>query len=203
MARVGFPSLRHTGDRRLICLVPGIPRIGLDEMPDALRATLEPRVTRLGYLGEFFQLAAHQPEALRLAIAYLDELKAALPPRLVEVVAITVSARTDNAFERVQHERVALRIGFTPDEVAALGGGDGARCTTLSDLERAVSDLAARGVASAGNDTPHDFAGVVELAGAATAVACVLLIGHYTGFCIAANTWELTPPVASPLPATP
>lgn len=55
-----------------------IERLELDQMPDDLRAALEPRVERLGYVGEFFRCAAHQPAALRSFMAFTDDLKAAL-----------------------------------------------------------------------------------------------------------------------------
>ena len=41
-----------------------IPRLSQEELHPSLAAMLQPRVKRLGYLGEFFKCAAHQPEAL-------------------------------------------------------------------------------------------------------------------------------------------
>ena len=85
-----------------------------------LRSRLKARVDRLGYLGEFFQVAAHQPEALAGFIAFTEALKEHLDWRLAEVIALTVATETGNAYERVQHERLALTLGMTESEVRGL-----------------------------------------------------------------------------------
>ena len=89
-----------------------IPRLSLSQMPQTLAEMLKPRVQRLGYLGEFFQCAANQPEALICFQEFTEALKHALPDRLTEVVALTVAQLMENAYERVQHERLSLKLGF-------------------------------------------------------------------------------------------
>src|SRR5688572_28900322 len=83
-------------------------RIQLGDLPPALAATLAPRVARLGYLGEFFQCAAHQPEALGAFIAFTERSKDDLPFELVEIIALTCAVWMGNAYERHQHERLCL-----------------------------------------------------------------------------------------------
>ena len=56
-----------------------IQRLGLDSLPGSLRALLRSRVERLGYLGEFFQVAGHQPDALAGFVTLTEALKDALP----------------------------------------------------------------------------------------------------------------------------
>src|SRR5262245_3556170 len=82
-----------------------IPRIPMDSMPPVMAQMLRPKVERLGYLGEFFQCAANQPDALISFMQFTDDLKAALPDNLTEIVALTVSAFMSNTYERHQQER--------------------------------------------------------------------------------------------------
>ena len=89
-----------------------IARVGFDELDPALREVLRPRVERLGYLGEFFQCAAHQPEALISLNSLTEQLRGALPDDAAEIVALTVAAVTGNDYERHQHERLSLKLGF-------------------------------------------------------------------------------------------
>src|SRR5690349_8264647 len=126
------------------------PRIPFEELPPDLREQLAPRVERLGYLGEFFQVAAHQPEALGHFVAFTETLKTALAARLVEAIALTVASATRNDYERVQHERLALKVGLTQLEVLALAAGETDDVATFSATERAAIALAADVVSARG-----------------------------------------------------
>src|SRR5271168_2385328 len=92
-----------------------IPRLSTDEMPSDLASFLAPRVERLGYLGEFFQCTAHQPDALLSFLQFTDHLKHALPNDLSEVIALSIAVLMDNAYERVQHERLSRKLGFSDE----------------------------------------------------------------------------------------
>src|ERR1700735_5325140 len=101
-----------------------IPRLSAKEMPPELASFLHPRIKRLGYLGEFFQCTAHQPEALLSFLEFTEHLKDALATNLVEVVALSVAMLMDNAYDRVQHERLSLSLGFGEEwlrDVLSLG----------------------------------------------------------------------------------
>ena len=89
-----------------------IPRLTREKLHPALQAYLRPRIERLGYLGEFFQCAGHQPEALLSFLEFTDHLKHALPNNLTEIVSLTVAQLMNNSYERVQHERLSLKLGF-------------------------------------------------------------------------------------------
>src|SRR5262249_9663269 len=89
-----------------------IPRLSAEQLPTDVADMLRPRVERLGYLGEFFKCAAHQPAALVSFMAFTEDLKKALPDRLTEIVALTVSTELENAYERHQHERLSLKLGY-------------------------------------------------------------------------------------------
>ena len=61
-----------------------IPRLEFETLAPDLAKVLGPRVERLGYLGEFFKCAGHQPAALLSFIDFTEHSKKALPQRLVE-----------------------------------------------------------------------------------------------------------------------
>src|SRR5260370_24095071 len=94
-----------------------IPRLSREKLHPELEAFLQPRVERLGYLGEFFQCAAHQPKALLSFMTFTEELRKAMPEKLTETVALSVSNLMDNAYERVHHERPSLKLGFGKSRV--------------------------------------------------------------------------------------
>ncbi|HEX4905196.1 MAG TPA: carboxymuconolactone decarboxylase family protein [Acidimicrobiales bacterium] len=165
-----------------------IARIGFDELDPELREVLRPRVERLGYLGEFFQCAAHQPEALISLNALTEQLRGALPDDAAEIVALTVATVTGNDYERHQHERLSLKLGF--DEawirtVIALEEG--------GIIQRTVLDL----LADRGRGADVDALAAEK--GDAFAVAVLLLTGRYLMHSTVVNALGLAPPVPSPL----
>src|SRR5438132_13859295 len=94
-----------------------IARLSCSELDPQLAAMLRPKVERLNYLGEFFQCTGHQPRALMSFYSLTEDLKDALPDNLTELVALTIAAKMRNAYERVQHERLALKLGFSERRV--------------------------------------------------------------------------------------
>ena len=164
-----------------------IRRIGFDELEPGLREVLAPRVERLGYLGEFFQCAAHQPEALISLNALTEQLRGALPDDAAEIVALTVAAATGNDYERHQHERLSLKLGFSEDwirGVTSMEEGGIVQRTVLALLED-------RGRGA-------DVDALAADKGDAFAVAVLLLTGRYLMHSTVVNALGLAPPVASP-----
>src|SRR5690606_37292860 len=92
-------------------------RFEFDELPQPVADRLAARVKRLGYLGEFFRCTAHQPEALAAFIDFTEAGKGGLPNTLVETIALTCAGWMGNAYERNQHERLCLKLGFSRDWV--------------------------------------------------------------------------------------
>ena len=112
-----------------------IPRLSREELPPEVAARLRPGIERLGYLGEFFQCAAHQPAALMSFLAFSDDLEHALPARLRAKVALTVAAELDNAYDRHQQERLCLKLGFGDAWVRAIEERDPSHAKFLSAAE--------------------------------------------------------------------
>jgi len=178
-----------------------IPRLSAGEMPAELAEMLRPRVERLGYLGEFFQCAAHQPKALMSFMRFTEDLKQALPDNFTEVVALTVASLMENRYERVQHERLSLKLGFDKAWVRDVLSLAPDREGCLSEEERGVQRLVLAVVARRGHDTESELQTVVETVGSGKAIALLLLIGRYVTHAFVVNSLGLTAPVPSPLEA--
>jgi hypothetical protein len=176
-----------------------IPRLDAGELPPDVARMLAPRVERLGYLGEFFRVAAHQPSALISFMAFTEDLKRALTDRITETVALTVSTELENPYERHQHERLSLKLGFGEPWIRAVEALDPAGAEALGEAERRVQALTLAVVRRHGKDTTDELDRVVETIGAAQAVAVLMLVGRYVTHALMVNALELAPPVASPL----
>jgi hypothetical protein len=193
-----------------------IPRLPADELRSDVADMLRPRVERLGYLGEFFKCAAHQPAALMSFMAFTEDLKRALPERLTETVALTVSTELENAYERHQHERLCLTLGFGEPWIRAVEalepnadvarpprGHDGAAGSpappVLSDAERRIRTLTLAVVRRHGKGATVELDAVVAAIGHEQAVGVLMLIGRYVTHALMVNALDLAPPVASPI----
>lgn len=176
------------------------PRLTYEQLTPELQQLLAPRVQRLGYLGGFFAVAGHQPDALCGFVRYTESLKAALPWRLTEAIALTVAAASGNDYERVQHERLALALGMSQDEVRALVGDrvrtDGAG---FAPEERAAVLLAHALLGADWAQARRAHAELTAHCGAETAIGCCMVAARYLAHAAMAHCWALKPPVASPL----
>ena len=171
-----------------------IPRLTAKEMPPALASFLSPRIERLGYLGEFFQCTAHQPDALLSFLEFTEHLKHALPANLTEIVALSVAALMDNDYERIQHERLCRRLGFSADwlrEVLSLGAGDQ---PNLSQEEIVVQKLVISVAQRGGRNTRAELGAVTRTFGPEKSIAVLMLIGRYMSHALIVNTLGLAPP---------
>jgi alkylhydroperoxidase family enzyme len=177
-------------------------RIAYDDLPDELQEKLAARVRRLGYLGEFFQVAAHQPAALAGFIDYTEALKDSLPARLVETIALSMAAATGNAYERVQHERLALKLGIPEPQIRALVSRRASTDEGFSELELAAIRLSFDVIDARGGSCESSYSRVASLTDDATAVGCLMTAVRYLAHSTMANTWGLAAPGKSPLAET-
>jgi hypothetical protein len=174
-----------------------LARIGFDELPPELAAALEPRVKRLGYLGEFFKCAAHQPEALLAFMKFTECSKQGLQSALVEVIALSVAGWTANAYERNQHERLCIRSGASKNWIAAVNELNPDRDSPMTAQERALQRLVITILESRGNGATAQFEEIVASLGNAAAMAVLMVIGRYVVHGLIVNTLALSPPVPS------
>lgn len=174
-----------------------LSRLELDELPPALALALQPRVKRLGYLGEFFKCAAHQPEALEAFMKFTEYGKQGLPSALVEVIALSVAGWSANAYERNQHERLCIRSGFSRDWVAAVNELNPERDSAMTAQERALQRLVITILESRGKGATAQFEQIVAALGNSAAIAVLMVIGRYVVHGLIVNTLALSPPVPS------
>jgi alkylhydroperoxidase family enzyme len=164
--------------------------IDFADLEPALQDALRPRFERLGYLGDFFRVMAHQPAALLHFDRFTEETKRALGAAHAELIALTAATRLGNDYERHQHERLSLKLGFTEDwirSVTALEEGGLVQRAVLALLEdRGRGALPLVDELAAAHGDPF-------------AVAVVLLAGRYLMHSTFVNALGLAPPVASPL----
>src|SRR2546427_7670763 len=178
-----------------------IPRLDFEELAPDVADLLRPRVARLGYLGEFFRCAAHQPAALISFMALTEDLKRALPDRITETVALSVSAELGNAYERHQHERLSIKLGFGEDWIRAVESLEPDH-SAIGETERRVQTLTLAVIRRHGHGTSGELELVVASIGHEQAIAVLMLIGRYVTHALMVNALELQPPVPSPLEAT-
>lgn len=174
-----------------------IPRLEMDALEPELARALEPRVTRLGYLGEFFKCTAHTPQALLKFMEFTEALKAPLSKKLTETVALTVACATGNNYERHQHERLSIKLGFGHDWVAAVETLQAEEAPNLSPEERATQAFVLAALKGFGRECESEWAKVVQVLDVEQAIAVLLLAGRYATHTIVVNTLGLEPPVPS------
>lgn len=174
-----------------------IPRLELGDMRTDLATYLEPRVKRLGYLGELFKCAGHAPGVLLDFMHFTDALKEALPERLTETGALTVAALMNNEYERNQHERLSVRLGFGRDWVAEVNQLEPDKSKLMSEAERGVQKYAVAAIETRGQDVADEFAALSRILSPGEAMAVVMLIGRYVTHALMVNTLRLKPPVPS------
>lgn len=174
-----------------------IPRLELDHMPADLQGYLGPRVKRLKYLGELFKCAANTPAVLLSFMHFTDALKDALPDRLTEAAVLTTATLMKNDYERNQHERLSVRLGYGRDWVAEVEKLAPDAATLMSEPERAVQRYVIRAIDSRGTNVQAEFDALAALLSPGEAVAIVMLVGRYITHALVVNTLQLKPPVPS------
>jgi hypothetical protein len=175
----------------------GIPRLAFEAIDPAVQALLKPTVDRLGYFGEFFQVAAHVNGAIPAFMQYTGAVKAPLTDAYNEVLALTVCGALEADYERIQHERLAKRLGFSLDWIAAASGRPGSTVSVLQDDERKLQALAIAMVSSHGLRCAGELAAVVAMVGPEKAVAALLQISRFVSIALLCNALSLTLPVPS------
>ena len=176
-----------------------IPKLAFEELAPEVSERLAAKVERLGYLGDFFAYAGHQPAALSAFIDFTDRLREAVPFRFSEVVALTVAARTGNDYERVQHERLSLANGCSESWVRAVLALDPAADAELAHEEACVQRFVLVALASGGHGAGSEFRAVVDTLGTDVAVAVLLTVARYAAHSLVANVLSLEAPVPSPI----
>lgn len=177
--------------------MPLIPRLNLPDMRADLQQYLGPRVARLKYLGELFQCVGHAPGVLLSFMHFTDALKDALPDPLTEAAVLTTATLMNNRYERNQHERLSIRLGYSAEWIAEVEALKPELAHHMSDDEIAVQRYTIAAIESRGLKVQAEFEAMTKRLGPAQAIAIVMLVGRYITHAIAVNTLGLAPPVPS------
>ena len=180
-----------------------IPRLAFEDVDDALRAQLKPTVDRLGYFGEFFQVAAHVPGAVPAFMTYTAAVKAPLADAQNEVLALTVCSMLEADYERIQHERLATKLGLAREWIAAAESRTGSHASALKEDERLLQVLAQAMVTRHGLRCDDELRAVTAALGPPRAVAALLQISRFVTIALLCNAMQLELPVPSIFDAQP
>jgi alkylhydroperoxidase family enzyme len=172
-----------------------LPQLEFAQLDARLQEYLRPTVERLGYLGEFFQVVGHVPGALIEFMEYTKAVKAPLTDAENEVLALSVCSFLGADYERIQHERLARRLGFSLDWIAAAMGRSDAGA--LKPEERALRDLALGVSRRGGKECTAEIAAVARLLGPEKTMAVLLQITRFGMIAALCNALNLRLPVKS------
>lgn len=175
----------------------GLKRLSLDEIEPALRTELEPTVAKIGYFGEFFQVFGTVPGAISAFLGYTKAVKAPLTDNENEVLALAVCAVMGDSYERIQHERLSVRLGLSTAWIAAAEGRERADISLLRPEEVALRKLALAIVSSHGKSCRPAVAEAVSMLGAQKTAAALLQVTRFMGIATLCNALEMSVPVPS------
>lgn len=174
-----------------------LPRIPYEEFDPALKEALRPKVERLGYCGEIWQVGANVPKSTLSFCNLTEDLKDEMPMKVVELVALTVAGVMGNVYERNQHENLADKLGYGRDWIASVNKLEGDAATGLSDDERKIQKFVIAAIYRRGMDCETMFADVVKAVGPKTATGVLMSVGRCMMHAIFRNVLDLAPPVKS------
>lgn len=171
--------------------------IDYDALPQGLSDLLRPKVERLGYLGDFFRHMAHAPAPLEAFIRFTETTLAQVPKSLAEVIALSIATETENAYERTQHERLSIALGFSAEWVGAVCLLSPDDAPGLTSEERLVQKLALDAVRTHGRTAQAHVAAANQIFDPEILASLLFLIGRYTAHAAISNLLGLKAPVAS------
>ena len=174
-----------------------IPTLSFSQLPRSIATLLQAKFERLGYLGEFFAKTAHQEKALEAFIHFTDASKGALDMRIVELIALSVATMKDIPYEKNQHERLSIRLGYGRDWIADVEALDPSKASVLSDEDKIVQRFIIDSVARDGVDVTEQLDAVVDFFGYENAVAVIMVMARYTSHALMVNCLKIGPPVPS------
>jgi alkylhydroperoxidase family enzyme len=174
-----------------------IPRIPFEEFGAELRESLRPKVERLGYCGEIWQIGANVPKSMYYFSELTEALKDEMDMRLVELVALTVAGVMGNTYERHQHERLAEKLGYGRDWIAQVNELQAQTGKLMTDAECAVQNFVIAAIERRGHDSADLFKKMAKAVGPKNATGILLSVGRCVMHALFRNALGLEPPVAS------
>ncbi len=174
-----------------------IPRIDYEDFAHDLKESLRPKVERLGYCGEIWQIGANVPKSTYYFCELTEALKEEIDAKLVELVALTAAGVMGNIYEKNQHERLADKLGYGRDWIAQVNELQAEKGRHMSDGECAVQKFAMAAIYRRGHDCQEMFKDVVKAVGPQQATGILFSVGRCVMHALFRNTLGLEPPVTS------
>ena len=174
-----------------------IPRIEFEDFAHDLKESLRPKVERLGYCGEIWQIGANVPQSMFQFCELTEALKSEIDMKYVELVALTAAGVMGNTYEKNQHERLANSLDYGREWIAQVNELQAEPGGHMSDAECAVQKFAMAAIYRRGHDCQELFKDVIEAVGPEQATGILLSVGRCVMHAIFRNTLGLEPPVAS------
>ena len=174
-----------------------IPRIEFEAFAEQLRESLRPKVERLGYCGEIWQIGANTPKSTFHFSELTESLKEEMEAKTVELVALTAAGVMGNVYERNQHERLADKLGFGRDWIAQVNELQAEKGKHMTDGECAIQKFVMAAIFRRGHDCTRLFQDVITAVGPEQAVGVLWSVGRCVIHALSRNTLGLEPPVGS------
>ncbi len=174
-----------------------IPRIPFDDFAHDLKESLRPKVERLGYCGEIWQIGANAPQSTFQFCELTEALKEEIDAKLVELVALTAAGVMGNTYERNQHEQLADKLGYGRDWIAQVNELQAEKGKLMSDGECAVQKFVIASIYRRGHDCTDMFKDVIAAVGPGQATGILFSVGRCVMHALFRNTLGLEPPVGS------
>lgn len=174
-----------------------IPRIPYEDFAHDLKESLRPKVERLGYCGEIWQIGANVPKSTYYFCELTEALKEEIDQKVVELVALTAAGVMGNVYERNQHERLADKLGYGRDWIAQVNELQAEKGKHMSDGECAVQKFVIASILRRGHDCQPLFKDVIAAIGPEQATGVLFSVGRCVMHAIFRNTLGLEPPVTS------
>jgi hypothetical protein len=174
-----------------------VHHIDFAALPATEAEYLRPVVDRLGYFGDFFKVLANVPGAIVGFMEYTKAVKQPLDDGENEVIALAVCAGTGADYERIQHERLAQRLGFSLEWIAAASGREGASPAVLSDTERLLRRMVEAFLAGGATALRPIVAEAADAIGSTRTMAALLQLTRYAGIATLCTALQLELPVNS------
>lgn len=174
-----------------------IPRIDYEDFAHDLKESLRPKVERLGYCGEIWQIGANVPKSTYYFCELTEALKDEIDQKMVELVALTAAGVMGNIYERNQHERLADKLGYGRDWIAQVNELQAETGKLMSDGECAVQKFVIAAILRRGHDCQELFKEVAAAVGPEQATGILFSVGRCVMHAIFRNTLGLEPPVTS------
>ena len=130
----------------------------------------------------FQRMYANSPNGARayMTIAGYVRDDSTLDPKLRELALLQVGHVTRSAYEFTHHVKVALGVGLTPEQIAAIPEANAGRPTGFSPIELAVLKVAAAVTAGEAVDD-ETFAFLAMALGSEHLMDLLFVTAHYLG----------------------